>query len=410
MTKITNSNILLAFRKQMGISKVDETAFVGAFQSIFEEALLRDKILKINGLGSFKLIAVESRKSVNVNTGEEIEIASHNKLTFIPDSVLKDKINEPFAHLETIELDDNPDAENERKENDFVKREYDVLSDSLNNDAELEAPLLKLVEQAEELKDILLDIKLLNSSSQGVEVNEKLDYLKGHELELSEEKFDVKQSKSNENTGEPLISTSDVIAQINKENGVSSERNNWIWIATAVLLFFVIVALLIYQNRSFFLSVDDENKSEIEQVQFTDTIRNEVIIVENSVVSESEHKYENIEDSLVAEKIKSINDVNIYSEKFSDIFNCKREYFDFIDTISLNGGRRLTLVALEYYGHKDYWVYIYEANRDIIKNPNSVNVGTELRIPQLAPELINVSNPETIEYARYLHDIYIKKE
>ena len=47
MTKITNSNILSAFRKQVGISKADETAFAEAFQSTFEEALLRDKVLKI---------------------------------------------------------------------------------------------------------------------------------------------------------------------------------------------------------------------------------------------------------------------------------------------------------------------------------------------------------------------------
>ena len=48
MVKITNSNILSTFRKQLGISKADEMAFAEAFQTIFEEALLQDKILKIN--------------------------------------------------------------------------------------------------------------------------------------------------------------------------------------------------------------------------------------------------------------------------------------------------------------------------------------------------------------------------
>ena len=109
MVKITNTNILSAFRKQVGIFKADEIAFVEAFQSIFEEALLRDKILKISGLGTFKLVPVESRKSVNVNTGEEFEIASHYKLTFTPDASLKDKVNEPLAHLETTELSSDID-------------------------------------------------------------------------------------------------------------------------------------------------------------------------------------------------------------------------------------------------------------------------------------------------------------
>lgn len=99
----------------------------------------------------------------------------------------------------------------------------------------------------------------------------------------------------------------------------------------------------------------------------------------------------------------------IYSAQFSDIFNRKREYVEFIDTVVLNEGSRLTWISLKQYGHKDYWVYIYEANRDIVKNPNSIKIGTKLRIPKLADELIDANNPETIEYARYLHDVYVRR-
>ena len=88
MTKITNAAILSAFRKKMDLNKQDVSAFADAFQSIFQEALLRDKIVKISGLGTFKLLLVESRKSVNVNTGENIEIAEHYKLTFTPETSL----------------------------------------------------------------------------------------------------------------------------------------------------------------------------------------------------------------------------------------------------------------------------------------------------------------------------------
>ena len=132
MVKITNSNILSVFRKQIGISKADEIAFAEAFQSIFEEALLQDKILKISGLGTFKLIPVESRKSVNVNTGEEIEIAGHYKLTFAPDASLKDKVNEPLAHLETVELDEDVvietqgEIQNVTSQNDVVEETQNI--------------------------------------------------------------------------------------------------------------------------------------------------------------------------------------------------------------------------------------------------------------------------------------------
>ena len=109
-------------------------------------------------------------------------------------------------------------------------------------------------------------------------------------------------------------------------------------------------------------------------------------------------------DTIVVDKTSPL-----YSEQFSDIFNYKREYTEFVDTVTLNEGSRLTWISLKQYGHKDYWVYIYEANRDIVKNPNAIAIGTRLRIPQLAPELIDTTNPETIEYARYLHDVYVKK-
>ena len=159
MTKITNTNILSAFRKQVGISKADEIAFVEAFQSIFEEALLRDKVVKISGLGSFKLIPVESRKSVNVNTGEEFEIAGHYKLTFTPDALLKDKVNEPLAHLETIELASDVIIENPQQEQINPQEPLLETQDTIHSQDD---PLQKLTEQALELKDILADIQGLS--------------------------------------------------------------------------------------------------------------------------------------------------------------------------------------------------------------------------------------------------------
>ena len=181
MTKITNSNILSAFRKQLGLSKADEVAFVEAFQSVFEEALLRDKVLKISGLGTFKLIAVESRKSVNVNTGEEIEIAGHYKLTFTPDVALKDKVNEPLAHLETMELDANDGNYSE-----VVVEQPSIeplnVSESTEVPQSQDDPLQKLTEQALELKDILADIQGFGIVSQDLVEEETIVEAKPEEI------------------------------------------------------------------------------------------------------------------------------------------------------------------------------------------------------------------------------------
>ncbi|MBR5824838.1 MAG: HU family DNA-binding protein, partial [Paludibacteraceae bacterium] len=192
MAKITNTNILSAFRKQLGISKTDEVAFVEAFQSTFEEALLRDKMLKISGLGTFKLIPVESRKSVNVNTGEEIEIAGHYKLTFTPDVALKDKVNEPLAHLETMELDATTDDSSE-----VVVEQLQVSPIKEAESTELpqsqDDPLQKLTEQALELKDILADIQGFGVATQDLVEEETIVEEKAEEIIVAPEVINEEQ-------------------------------------------------------------------------------------------------------------------------------------------------------------------------------------------------------------------------
>ena len=391
MVKFTNSNILSAFRKQMGISKADETAFVEAFQSTFEEALLRDKVLKISGLGTFKLIPVESRKSVNVNTGEDIEIAGHYKLTFTPDVTLKDRVNEPLAHLETVELDadvvENPKVEIEVHDTVSLKIEQSADYFALQEEKVQiqEDPLQKLTEQALELKDILADIQGLTSN-------------------LSDPSDPSDQPQP--------ISARDIIAEINREDSAPNNKNSKLWIWIAVFLGLSIIGLLVYQNRDFFVSSE-------EVVETVD----EVVVVEESSEA-SEIDFSDASDASDASAPSDSSDMSdlsdlsdssdfsgnpLYSNRFSDLFNIKREYTEFIDTVTLNEGSRLTWISLKQYGHRDYWVYIYEANRDIVKNPNAIKIGTKLRIPKLVPELIDATNPETIEYARYLHDIYVKK-
>ena len=445
MVKFTNSNILSAFRKQMGISKADEIVFVEAFQSIFEEALFQDKILKINGLGTFKLILVESRKSVNVNTGEKIEIAGHYKLTFTPDATLKYKVNEPFAHLEIVELDSNVVVEKHNETSAATssilsQNDYIVAQEVINQQDD---PLQKLAEQAIELKDIIADIQGFSVQNNTIEQVEEIqvEEVKKEEMQKENEVEETKIEENKKETKEEInssvtsdlnkkinqelesISARDIVAEINREDIAPSNKKSKFWIWIAVLLGLSIIGLLVYQNRDFFVLSEDvieetipveeiiivEESSEIETIEAESSNLN---LSDSTNLFDNDSQFSNL--SLNAQEPVVVNpqiDMTspLYSDKFSDLFNIKREHTEFIDTVVLNEGSRLTWISLKQYGHRDYWVYIYEANRDIIKNPNSIKIGTKLRIPRLAPELIDTTNPETIEYARYLHDIYVEK-
>ncbi len=94
-----------------GLSKKKAETFCRLFFETVEEGLNKDKYVKIKGFGTFKLVPVGERESVNVNTGERIQISGHSKISFTPDALLRDLVNKPFAHFQTVTLNDETDIE-----------------------------------------------------------------------------------------------------------------------------------------------------------------------------------------------------------------------------------------------------------------------------------------------------------
>ena len=114
--KITIQDIIELLAEKHGMNKKDAEAFVKEIFDLIEEALASEKYVKVKGLGTFKLTEVESRESVNVNTGERFQIQGHNKISFTPDTTMKDLINKPFAHFETVILNENTQLEDTKIE------------------------------------------------------------------------------------------------------------------------------------------------------------------------------------------------------------------------------------------------------------------------------------------------------
>lgn len=103
--------------QKAGISKREAQQFLTDFVETIQDGVNSDKLVKIKGLGTFKVIDVDARESVNVNTGERVIIESHQKLTFTPDAAMKELVNKPFSQFETVvlndgvEFDDEPEVE-----------------------------------------------------------------------------------------------------------------------------------------------------------------------------------------------------------------------------------------------------------------------------------------------------------
>lgn len=121
-----NQQDLVALLAEHGAfaTKTEAARFLTALQEVFQETLLTEKNVKLNGIGTFRLQWVEPRRSVDVRTGEAINIAGHDKLAFAADVVLKEALGAPTTE----------------------------------NDEPKEMPLKRLTEQANEIKDILSEI------------------------------------------------------------------------------------------------------------------------------------------------------------------------------------------------------------------------------------------------------------
>lgn len=112
MGKISLSNIAEELAVKGGLTREAANTFMHAFVETIEKGLKEDGIVKVKGLGTFKLQEMNDRDSVDVNTGERITIKGYRKVTFTPDSAMKELVNRPFAHFEPTELNDAyPDEE-----------------------------------------------------------------------------------------------------------------------------------------------------------------------------------------------------------------------------------------------------------------------------------------------------------
>ena len=118
MATIKDIAKLLVEKHKMSMAVADD--FLQNVVEVINDGLLQDRIVKIKGFGTFKLQEVKERSSVNVNTGERVVIAAHDKITFTPDAVMKDMVNKPFAQFETVIVDGNDTPAPKKEE---VKKE-----------------------------------------------------------------------------------------------------------------------------------------------------------------------------------------------------------------------------------------------------------------------------------------------
>ena len=145
MGKLTIQDIAKVLSDRKGMSKNDASNFVNEMFDVIQQALERDMVVKVKGLGTFKIIDVDPRESVNVNTGERVLIEGHNKITFTPDQLLKEIVNKPFSQFETVVLNEGVDFAEDTTSEAYVTPEVKAASmplvDFVDEDPSFENPI-----------------------------------------------------------------------------------------------------------------------------------------------------------------------------------------------------------------------------------------------------------------------------
>ena len=171
--KLNTQHIIDSFAEKQHISKRSAEVFVKEFFGLVQEALKQERYVKIKGLGTFRVIKVEDRTSINVNTGERINIGGHDKITFVPDGSVKDLINKPFENFEIVVLNEesileNTPIEEEETETETEEEVQKELMPQENHEAVEDSPIS--VEETSAIEEI-------QSQEQSITEKRKFPYI-----------------------------------------------------------------------------------------------------------------------------------------------------------------------------------------------------------------------------------------
>lgn len=181
MGKITQTNIAEELASRNQFSKEDADNFLSAVMETIKQGLRDDNMVKIKGLGTFKLMEMSDRESIDVNTGERITIKGYTKVTFTPDSSMKEFVNRPFAHFEPTELNDGyPEEEMAVNAEDTLEEatlpSTEELEEAITEEAQevAETEVVKEDEPTPSLQETVQDTVVSTEMTESDEITEEV--------------------------------------------------------------------------------------------------------------------------------------------------------------------------------------------------------------------------------------------
>ena len=166
-----------------------------------------------------------------------------------------------------------------------------------------------------------------------------------------------------------------------------SVKTNKLELILAGLVLFLFISLsffiwIIYNNSGYQFQLNTEedtilSKNEIE----TDSLAVHTLLLDTAFIEIRSDSTNQITDK----SLLKLSDSLIIADSIPKVKTVAEKY---IATEVIIKGSTLTALALKYYDHKIFWVYIYEANKTRIDDPNNIRIGTEIKLPM--PETYDI--------------------
>ena len=375
--KITLQDLINLFSEKQGMNKKDAEVFVRTMFELIEEALATEKYVKIKGLGTFKLTEVDSRESVNVNTGERIEIQGHTKISFTPDATMKDLINKPFSHFETVVLNEGVELEDTLVETSEEIVQEEVISEIIiaEEPAIVEEPQPEPIVETPIEEETIVEEPTVEEQTIEEPISEETI-----EEETIVEEPTIEESTVEEPVTEEAITEEPVITEVptseETEKYVSTEEkkvkntNRILWGVIVVL-----VLIILFGVYWMFL-----RPSSVPEVTPLPPVQEEVTIPVPAEEKQPEDTLETVKFiQLSAEELRKEHVPSFADTLDYQIIGTQEEY-------TLQKGETIIRASVKFFGTKKYWPYIVKHNLDVLPDPDNIPAGVKIKIPVLTPK------------------------
>ena len=368
--RLSIQDLALILSEQTGKSTEEALRFLQEFIAVVSEGVYNDKLVKVKGLGTFKIIRVEERASVSVNSGERFVIPSHYKFTFTPDKELKELVNKPFSLFDTVELNEEVDF----------------------SDVDVSAETSGAEEAADDSSEEILPDGI---PEQATEAPQTPEPEVKPEPAVEEEAAPQEEAKAEPKPAEPVSSVSGYKEYRRKRRRSASRKLLFPIACLFVVIVLGIVYIVCLSGRT------TVNKNWEPPMAEVGNPTPEAGM--NPVPADSTGVTPPDSASLAADSV--VAEPPVVEENQPE----ETPKSDILALVTIKAGDRLASFAKQYYGHKFFWVYIYQYNQDIISDPNNIPIGTELRIPDPGLYGIDATDRSSIDKAAALQSQILGK-